>query len=377
LQGLERGLLLANQLPGTGASGLLRPSPTEPGASDLVVNLAQSPWEASIYSDNRGAQATGAVTLGAQFALNSLVGEGGQFVFDASGTPDFSERNLFQARYSLPVGTNGLVLSANGVLSHGQPGGLGGLVVSDSNAAGVRASYPLILTRAQSLTIEGGVTTQSSEVNTIGVPFTDDHWRVVDVASTYRTRGIWDTTTAVTLGLAQGVPALGATTFTPTMSNQGSPGFTKTTGVLQFDVPIWGPLSYDLHAIGQYAFERLVIGEQISFGGATIGRGYDPASVAASIGLGGAHELRYDLRFPEYNIDSAQIYAFFDIARIWAREGEVAPAESLASVGFGARVSLLQRLSCGIEIAQTLRGVPTSDGGKTGARILFNAAVHF
>jgi len=381
LDTLERALLLANQLPGTSASGLLRPSPTESGASDLVVNVAQEPWVASIYTDNRGAAATGVWTLGGQFAVNSLFGDGGQFVFDASGTPDFSERNLFQARYTLPVGNDGLQLSMSGVLSHGQPGGLGGAVVSDSNALGGRASYPILTSRPLSLSVEGGLTTQSAEVNTIGVPFTSDRWRVVDVAATVRQRGFLDSTSAATLGIAQGLPGLGATSFTPSMSNMGSPGFTKMTAVVTHDQPLFqstfGPLSYSLRAIAQYGFERLVIGEQISFGGATIGRGYDPATLAGDIGLGGAQELRYDLRFPKYYVDQAQLYAFFDAARIWTREGEFVPVQSLASIGFGVRVSLLERLTSGIEFAHTLKGVPTNDNGNTGSRILFNAAVRF
>jgi hemolysin activation/secretion protein len=381
LDTLERALLLANQLPGTSASGLLRPSPTESGASDLVVNVAQEPWVASIYTDNRGASATGVWTLGGQFAVNSLFGEGGQFVFDASGTPDFSERNLFQARYTLPVGNDGLQLSLSGVLSHGQPGGLGGAVVSDSNAIGTRASYPILTSRPLSLSVEGGLTSQSADVNTVGVPFTSERWRVLDVAATVRQRGFLDSMSAATLGIAQGLPGLGATAFTPTMSNMGSPGFTKMTAVLTHDQPVFqstfGPLSYSLRAIAQYAFERLVIGEQISFGGATIGRGYDPATLAGDIGFGGAQELRYDLRFPQYYIDQAQLYAFVDAARIWTREGEFVPVQSLASIGFGVRVSLLERLTSGIEFAHTLKGVPTNDNGNTGSRILFNAAVRF
>jgi hypothetical protein len=41
------------------------------------------------------------------------------------------------------------------------------------------------------------------------------------------------------------------------------------------------------------------------------------------------------------------------------------------------RVSLLQRVTGDIEFAQQLRGVPNSNNGEAGARILFNAAVHY
>jgi hemolysin activation/secretion protein len=51
---LERALLLANDLPGVAASGLLRPSPNLPGASDLVVSITQTPVSGDVSIDNRG-----------------------------------------------------------------------------------------------------------------------------------------------------------------------------------------------------------------------------------------------------------------------------------------------------------------------------------
>jgi hemolysin activation/secretion protein len=44
---IEQGLLLANDLPGVIASGLLRPSLDTPGASDLTVSVTQSPLTAA------------------------------------------------------------------------------------------------------------------------------------------------------------------------------------------------------------------------------------------------------------------------------------------------------------------------------------------
>jgi hemolysin activation/secretion protein len=159
-------------------------------------------------------------------------------------------------------------------------------------------------------------------------------------------------------------------------------GFTKFTVVANHDQPISGPWSANFHGLFQGALERLVVGEQTSFGGSGIGRGYDPASLAADNGFGLQSELRYDMHFPKYYVDTAQFYGFFDYARTW-RHAPTPPAliasgvQSLASVGFGLRMALLQTVTGGIEFAQQLKGVPNNDNGKTGSRILFNAAVHF
>jgi hemolysin activation/secretion protein len=394
---MERGLLLANDLPGTSASGLLRPSPGVPGASDLLVNVNELPWEATVYSDNRGASSTGRITIGAQVIANDLPEIGGQFLFDASGSDDPSRRNLFQAHYATPVGLDGAVLSFSGVLGHGVPALAGGAIVSNSYSAASRLSYPIIVSRPTQVSVEGGLSVQGEEVTSNSATtcigsIADDHWRTVDAAVTGTHRGLFqDSTTSATFDVDQGLPILGAESAYSTCPSAGgapaggdSTAFTKVTLVFQHDQPITGPFSANIHGLAQYGAERLVVGERTSFGGSGIGRGYDPASLSAESGVGIANELRYDFHFPQYNIDTAQLYGFFDFARVWNRHDEP-PAiivglgnnESLASAGFGVRVSLLQSVTGDIEFAQELLSVPNNEDGHTGYRILFNAAVRF
>ncbi len=408
LASMERGLLLSNELPGTTAAGLLRPSPTEPGASDLLVSLQQDPWDITFYTDNRGAAITGSWTIGGQTILNTLPYVPGQFMLDFSGTPGFETRNLLQANYVVPVGLNGALFKVLGVHAHGQPAALGGALVSDSNALGARLSYPLMVTRPTRLTVEGGLTIQEAVVAAATPPvagpglvpppatFDDDHWREVDVALTWEQRGlIYDSTTGMTIGVTQGLDLFGARSTSPFNASLspppylgaaagGSTGFTKYTLVVNHDQPLKGPVSLNFHGLAQWSVERLVIGEQTSFGGSGIGRGYDPASLAADAGMGIASELRYDTHFPEYKIDTAQFYYFFDAARVNPRHSDepippngLMQSHSLYSTGIGVRVALLQRITSGIEFAQELKAVPNNDMGKTGARILFNAAVRF
>jgi len=389
LDALERGLLIANDLPGTKASGLLRPSPTEPGASDLLVTLDEVPWQATVYADNRGSSSTGIWTVGTQLVMNSLPEIGGQFLFDASATPHFQQRNLFQARYTRPVGDDGAIASLAGILAHGVPSS--GALVSDSYAITPRLTYPLIVTRPLRLSLEGGLAIQAAKLAlpAVACDFSDDHWRTVDGAVTVQNRGLIGTSnTGVTLGLTQGIPAFGASSSAPCGTSTKPLDFTKLTGVVQHDQPLVGPLSANFRALAQYGFDKLIVGEQISFGGSGIGRGYDPAALAADGGFGLANELRYTTHLPEYYVDTMQFYGFFDIARTWNNHDGptlstpgVANRQSLASIGFGVRVSLLQMVSSGIEFAHQLKGVPNNGGpsssGKAGSRILFNVAITY
>jgi hemolysin activation/secretion protein len=380
---------------------LLRPSPTEPGASDLLVNLDQHPFDATMYADNRGAALTGPITIGYQMIANDLVYVPGQFMLDISGTPLLEQRRLVQSHYTRPVGLNGLTLTVGGVLAHGLPAAQGGQLTSDSYAVSGQLNYPVLVSRAMNVSVAGGLTIQGSKVTQGGAAGTaliaaglspivnSDHWREVDVSVSVQDRGlILDSVSSGTFGLTQGIPGFGASSTTNGLSlfgtNDGSSvGFTKFTFTGQHDQPITGAFSASFHTLFQYSTERLMIGEQTSFGGSGIGRGYDPAALAGDSGAGLSSELRYDAHFPQYYFDTAQFYTFFDAASVWANHDEPPPLaplvnkNSLASIGFGVRVSMLQRVTGGVEFAQQLKGVPNSNNAVTGARILFNAAIRY
>jgi hemolysin activation/secretion protein len=384
LEPMERGLLLANDLPGVQAAGLLRPSPDTPGASDLVVNVTQSPWTGGFNADNRGSKFTDRWTIGGDVEWNSPLGDGDQVSANIQSAPDPNIRIQGTARYQHPIGTSGLTGSAYVTVSNGAPvGTLGKLkLTTNSIAVGPRLSYPLIRTRAQSLTIEGGFTWQDAEVRSDLSPPTQishDHWHVVDAALTYTQTGFWNGNTSATLDVAQGVPGLGATeNDSPSLSRPGAhTDFTKITATVKRIQVIWGPVNVALTAQGQHAFEPLVVGEQISFGGYQIGRGYDPAALTGDDGIGGSAELRYDTRIDQYFIQTVEPYAFFDTAKVWNRRGGNGSGFALYSTGGGVRVGLDHNISTGVEFAHTLAALPGSDSGSKKYKVLFNAAVRF
>jgi hemolysin activation/secretion protein len=383
LEPMERGLLLANDLPGVTAAGLLRPSPDTPGASDLVVNVTQSPWTGGLNADNRGSRFTDRWTLGGDVEWNSPLGDGDQVSASIQSAPDPNVRIQGTARYQHPIGTSGLTGSAYVTVSNGAPAAsLGAFnITTNSIAAGPRLSYPLIRTRAQSLTLEGGITWQDAEVHS-GTPaaqISHDHWHVVDAALTYTQTGFWDGNTSATLDVAQGIPGLGATeNGSPSLSRPGAhTDFTKVTSTVKRIQVIWGPVNVALTAQGQYAFAPLVAGEQISFGGYQIGRGYDPSAISGDHGLGGSAELRYDTRIDQYFIQTVEPYIFYDAAKIWNRLGGNGSGLALHSAGAGVRVGLDHNISTGVEFAHTLTAVPGSDNGSRKYKVLFNAAVRF
>lgn len=379
---LENALLTANQLPGTQVSGLLRPSPTEPAASELVVSVTETPLYASISADNFGAQNTGRWTVGASTAFHSPLGDGGQINLDATSDPvDFEKRHSISGRYSAPLPfTDDLTYSVSGLSSHGQPGGTVSSLklVTDSTAFGSRVAMPLIASRAEKLTLDGGFTVQSANVHALGSPFTHDEWRVADIDLAYQ-NNVWaDGLTTASLDLSQGVPSLGASaTGSADLSRPGGhTDFTKLTGQLRRNQTISGPLSASLILNGQYAFNTLLTGEEISYGGNFIGRGYDPGSITGDVGVGGAAELRYDFEVTDWSFQQLQLYGFFDSGKVWNHSGS-SPHNEIASTGAGIRANALTDLTLGLQFAQILVAVPGNDQGKHTSRVMVNTSVRF
>ena len=102
---IERGLLLANDLPGIEADGVLQAG-AQPGSTDLAVTVTDGPRAALLLGGNNfGNRYTGKTQGSATVGVNNLTGYGDQL----TGALLMAERMDYQgAGYSLPLGTSGL-----------------------------------------------------------------------------------------------------------------------------------------------------------------------------------------------------------------------------------------------------------------------------
>ena len=380
---LEGALLTANKLPGVTATGLLRPSATEPGASELVVTAAEAPISGGLAADNMGAASTGRWTLAADATAPSPLGDGGQISLNASADPaDPHMRYSAGGHYTAPLALlDGQTYTITALGSHGEPGGTvasAGLV-TNSTAFGARTTIPLIESREQELSVDAGLTVQSSDVQTHGLPSNHDEWRVFDAALTYQ-NNVWaDGATNMTLDVAQGIPSLGATRPPDSGSSAtGSSDFTKFVAQIHRVQPIAGPISASLLVSGQYVNVPPVLGEEVSYGGQLIGRGYDPGSMTADLGLGGAFEARYDLEPAWFYAESAQAFLFADGAKVHNHDATRAIQDSeLASIGGGLRFTVEGNVQLGLMYGKALIGLPGNDEGRRTQRVMINTAVRF
>jgi hemolysin activation/secretion protein len=102
---LERGLLLANDLPGVRADGVLQAG-EQGGTSDLALRIQDRPlFSGQVGLNNAGSRFTGRAQASAQLALNSPSGRGDQLGLSALAAERLSYAAL---GYSLPLGSDGL-----------------------------------------------------------------------------------------------------------------------------------------------------------------------------------------------------------------------------------------------------------------------------
>ncbi len=172
---LDRGLLLADDLPGVTVSGSLREG-TQASQTELLIKLADEPLlmgDATL--DNTGSRSTGSNRLSASLNLNSPFGLG-----------DLLSANLIHAQGSdylrlggtLPVGAQGWRIGANASNMRYR------LVTAEfaaldskgtSGSAGLEASYPLIRSRLQNLYFNASLDRKSFDNQANGVTSTNYH----------------------------------------------------------------------------------------------------------------------------------------------------------------------------------------------------------
>jgi hemolysin activation/secretion protein len=381
LSTIERALLLANDIPGVTATGTLRAAST-PGASELIVNESESPIAAGLATNNRGSRFSGRWTLSADVALNDLLG-GDQIALAGNTSPDAKEQVSGQLIYRKAIGSDGLIGSLYGVYTHGQPGSTLAVagVLTDSWAAGLHAAYPLIRSRALSILLQGGLSAQSATIHASGLAISHDQWRVVDIGVTALQSGFLDANWKGGIDVAQGLPIFGATpNDSPLLSRPGAKlDFTKIDGDLQVVRPIAYSVSAALGGFGQFSFAHLINGEEVSYGGTQIVRGFDPGSITGDSGVGGFIELRYDGHFPEHLLNTVEPYVFVAGAEAWyvhaAAHGLM--NERISSAGCGVRVWLPHNITGDVEVTRMLDAVPGSDAGRQATKVLIDAAINF
>lgn len=388
---LERYLLLAGDLAGVTARGVLTPSPDVPGASNLAIVVEHDYAEGFARADNRGSRFIGPWLFVLGGSANSVIGQYEKITL--IGATAFEPEELQYAELSVeaPVDYEGTVVrfAVSGTGSH--PGHTleTADIDSDSYTVSLEVSHPFIRTREENLS--AGLVFELREVDTKagGDKIVEDSLRVL------RAFGTWDfVDTFLGSGfpgvnllsgeLSQGLDIFGATDKGDNLASrdEGDGEFTKFVGTISRLQGLGVPgLNLYASATGQVSSDPLLSSEEFGVGGAQFGRGYDPSEITGDHGYATTVELQYGN--PVENVDflqGYQIYAFWDYGEVFNDNapGTNDDAISLMSAGGGIRINFIDQLSGNFEVAQQLHHVSdSSTDGDLDTRFLFGLTGRF
>src|SRR5215210_6949569 len=179
---LERYLLLANDLPGLKFATTLKPSPTHPNASTLIVEVTEKPIDATARIDNRGSIARGPWQYLGSATLNNTVARAHEaFTVTYAGTFQVEELQFLAASYRQVLNSEGLTAFINASYGFGRPGTDILRAIDYRTRSSIMEggfSYPIIRTREKNLTVTG-----------LGFLTNDDSFAVGDYLTHDRLRG--------------------------------------------------------------------------------------------------------------------------------------------------------------------------------------------
>ena len=273
LNEIERRLLLASDVPGQSLTSTLERGAT-PGGTQLVLETKQSYVTGSIGIDNDLPQSLRNFEWTGSLAVNSALGLGEQAY--VSGTSGYNLGQLFSGQSPiqvfgggvlLPIGVDGFKINPEYTNSVTRPIPPAGTPQTTGyyQRFDLRASYPLLLTRAQAITVQG--TYEWAEESLVANGFASDlyldRYSAARLQLEDRLRLPWDAQADVTGVFSQGLggrDAADAAASGVPLSQQGSsPTFSKLALNVNYSQPLPYEFQFALIGQAQTSFRQAVV----------------------------------------------------------------------------------------------------------------------
>ena len=342
----ERYLLLARDIPGMDARLTLRPGAV-PGEVVGEVTVTRTPILIDGSTQNYGSRDVGRWGSINRARFTGLTGMGDMTTVSFYSTPDFDEQKVLQLAHEFRVGGEGLRFGASYTYAWTRPDITGFNIRSNTQIVSLFASYPLVLTQAQRITLGGGLDIIDQDIKLGGTPLNRDRIRVfnlradgiwIDPASVAGKRGYSPSEPHWSLGASvearQGVSFLGASDdcgpggaacflpgAVPLTRIEAKPDAFLVRAQAQAE---WRPtklFTLSLAPRAHWASDPLVAYEEFSGGNFTVGRGFDPGTIIGDKGVAVSAEARYGSFVPANRKAFAfQPFAFFDAAWVWNKD---------------------------------------------------------
>jgi len=273
LDDIQRRLLLVSDLPGLQLRSTLARGDT-PGGTLLVVEATQNYVTGTVGVDDRLPSSLGTWTINTNLALNDALGLGEQAYFSYSSNPDFGTPRL-RVRGGgivLPIGSDGFTLNpeytesvARAIPTPGAPAALG-----DFQRFALHATYPLIRTREQTLSLQATAEWDDEKLTTtdFGTLLYHDEYGVGRFGGHDALELPWGAAAVVDGTFSHGIAGRGGSLAVPLSEQGASPVFNKLNAFVSLRQPLPEAFEIDFSGRAQTSFGTpLMLSEQFSLDG--------------------------------------------------------------------------------------------------------------
>lgn len=361
----QRYLLLASDVPGIRVRAAVRPSTSaERGAVDIDLTVAREGPEVFVNAQNTGSREVGRWGGLVRGQVSGFTGYGDSTTLTAFHTLEDNEQWLVQVAEQARYGAEGLVGRAALTYGESRPGeALKSLGLKSKSVVGnLEAGYPVIRARSRNLNVAGGLDVIDQQTDAAGFgQLSHDKLRIAYA----RADGDYRTEIAGRPVLASGGVSLRKGLSILGGSDAGDLSLTRAIAKPDAwlvraqggaDIAFSSRLTGMLRTQAQYSTSALLPYEQISLGGLTVGRGYDPAVLLGDKGASASMELRYGPIALHPKVVAAP-YAFFDagyVANNHATAAGLQKDRTLKSVGAGVIFRVFSRANLEVTYAHPL-----------------------
>ncbi len=397
LSDIERGLLLAGDLPGLRLRSTLGRGTREGGAR-LVLEGLHRLVTGSLGGDDRLSRSLGTWQLRGAIAVNSAlslgeqvygtVGVGADLEAAANGTSPLA---VYGGGVVIPLGTQGVTLNpeyTHSTTSTPQVSGVPATVGAFERFA-LRTRAPVIWTRTASLNLNMSLesVTQQLEAPAFGLRLNSDRYAVLRGGVDYAGSSPWGAGLQLGAGVSQGLggrtEADAASTGVPLSRTGAAPDFSKLTANLRVSQPLpWGA-RFDVTGFGQTSFgQPLLRSEQFALDGVDAVSAFAAGTFSADQGMTARGELVRPFA-AGFGATGATVspYLFGAAGRGWLMDATSVEQAVInaGALGLGARGNIETAdgspgLNLGLELARQFTNVA---GARQGWRGNVNATVAF
>jgi len=250
----------------------------------LVLTPRQKRVEGALGVNNRGPHLLGDLIMQAGVDFYRTLTDGDRLSFSGYGTYDLKHYRALDGAYAVPLGADGLTLTANGGWVRTKARHL--YIRGSAKFAGLSLTYPILRQARGAADISFGVDGVNSNNALFGNIFATERSRAARFAGTFVSATEHQNLKA-SLTLSRGLDLFNASGG----DTDAEVSFTKVNGSAAFEQLLAARFLGRLQGVFQYSGDRLPASELMTAGGADLGRAFDTGIVTGDRGVGALAEM--------------------------------------------------------------------------------------